>query len=106
MLFFLARSLARSGFTPPPGDPPALDGGVNPVNMRSKVAFGSSTGGIIIPGPLWMMAKIGALSFSVVWFRATFPRLREDQLQRFSWVVLVPLALADIMITAVLKVAF
>src|SRR5205823_10596336 len=38
-----------------------------------------------IPGPLWMMAKIGALSFSVVWFRATFPRLREDQLQRFSW---------------------
>jgi NADH-quinone oxidoreductase subunit H len=58
-----------------------------------------------IPGPLWMMAKIGALSFAVVWFRATYPRLREDQLQRFAWVVLVPLALADIMITAVLKVA-
>src|SRR5205823_14238787 len=58
-----------------------------------------------IPGPLWMMAKIGALSFSVVWFRATFPRLREDQLQRFSWIVLIPLALADIMITAFLKVA-
>ena len=58
-----------------------------------------------IPGPLWMAAKVGGLSFSVVWFRATFPRLREDQLQRFSWVVLIPLALADIMITAVLKVA-
>jgi NADH-quinone oxidoreductase subunit H len=59
----------------------------------------------IIPGPLWMFAKIGALSFVVIWFRATYPRLREDQLQRFSWVVLVPLALADILVTAVVKVA-
>jgi NADH-quinone oxidoreductase subunit H len=59
-----------------------------------------------IPGPFWMLAKIGALSFTVVWFRATYPRLREDQLQRFSWIVLIPLALADIMITAFLKVAF
>ena len=59
----------------------------------------------MIPGPLWMAAKVGGLSFAVVWFRATFPRLREDQLQRFSWVVLIPLALADIMITAVVKVA-
>jgi NADH-quinone oxidoreductase subunit H len=58
-----------------------------------------------IPGPFWMLAKIGALSFTVVWFRATYPRLREDQLQRFSWIVLIPLALADIMITAFLKVA-
>jgi len=58
-----------------------------------------------IPGPLWMFAKIGALSFVVIWFRATYPRLREDQLQRFSWVLLVPLALADILVTAVVKVA-
>src|SRR5439155_16409257 len=33
-----------------------------------------------IPEPLWMMAKVGALSFLVIWLRATFPRLREDQL--------------------------
>ena len=58
-----------------------------------------------IPGPLWMLAKIGALSFVVIWLRATYPRLREDQLQRFSWVVLIPLALAVIMITAFVKVA-
>jgi NADH-quinone oxidoreductase subunit H len=58
-----------------------------------------------IPDPLWMAAKIGALSFFIIWLRATFPRLREDQLQRFSWAVLVPLALADILVTAVLKVA-
>jgi NADH-quinone oxidoreductase subunit H len=58
-----------------------------------------------IPAPLWMAGKIGALSFFIIWLRATFPRLREDQLQRFSWTVLIPLALLDILITATLKVA-
>jgi NADH-quinone oxidoreductase subunit H len=57
-----------------------------------------------IPAPLWMAAKIGALSFLIIWLRATFPRLREDQLQRFSWIVLIPLALANILVTAVVKV--
>lgn len=59
-----------------------------------------------IPPPLWMLAKIGALSFVVIWLRATYPRLREDQLQRFAWLALIPLALAQIMVVAILKVAF
>jgi NADH-quinone oxidoreductase subunit H len=58
-----------------------------------------------IPEPLWMFAKIGALSFLIIWLRATFPRLREDQLQRVSWLVLIPLALLQIMVVGVLKVA-
>ena len=58
-----------------------------------------------IPGPLWMFAKIGALAFVIIWLRATYPRLREDQLQRASWLVLIPLALVQIMGVAVLKVA-
>jgi NADH-quinone oxidoreductase subunit H len=58
-----------------------------------------------IPEPLWMLAKIGALSFLIIWLRATFPRLREDQLQRVSWLVLIPLALLQIMVVGVLKVA-
>jgi NADH-quinone oxidoreductase subunit H len=62
-------------------------------------------GGIPLPGPLWMMGKIIALSFVVIWLRATYPRLREDQLQRFSWLLLIPLALVMIMVTAVVKVA-
>ena len=57
-----------------------------------------------LPGPIWMSAKIGGLSFLIIWLRATYPRLREDQLQRFSWIVLIPLALANILITAVVKV--
>jgi NADH-quinone oxidoreductase subunit H len=58
-----------------------------------------------IPQFFWMAAKVGALSFFIIWLRATYPRLREDQLQRFSWVVLIPLALVDIMATAAIKVA-
>ncbi len=57
-----------------------------------------------IPGPLMMLGKIFLLSFVVIWLRATYPRLREDQLQRFSWLVLVPLSLVGIMAVAVVKV--
>jgi len=58
----------------------------------------------VIPGVLWMFGKIFALSFVIIWLRATFPRLREDQLQRFAWVGLTPLALALILVTSVFKV--
>ena len=60
----------------------------------------------VVPAPFWMLAKIGALSFVVIWLRATYPRLREDQLQRFAWLALIPLSLVQIMAVAVLKVAF
>jgi NADH-quinone oxidoreductase subunit H len=58
-----------------------------------------------IPQPLWMLGKIFALSFVVIWLRATYPRLREDQLQRASWLALIPLALLQIVVVGVLKVA-
>jgi NADH-quinone oxidoreductase subunit H len=60
--------------------------------------------GVPIPGPLMMFGKIGLLSFLVVWLRATYPRLREDQLQRFAWVGLVPISLVWILGTAFVKV--
>jgi NADH-quinone oxidoreductase subunit H len=59
----------------------------------------------VIPGPLWMFGKIFALSFVIVWLRATFPRLREDQLQRFAWIQLVPVTLVWILGVAFVKVA-
>ncbi len=58
-----------------------------------------------IPDPLWMAAKIGALSFFVIWLRATYPRMREDQLQRGSWLALIPLALLQVLVVGVVKVA-
>jgi len=62
--------------------------------------------GIPLPDPVWMFAKIGVLSFVVIWFRATYPRLREDQLQRFAWLLLIPFSLLWILGVAVAKVAF
>jgi NADH-quinone oxidoreductase subunit H len=58
-----------------------------------------------IPDPLWMAAKIGGLAFFVVWLRATYPRMREDQLQRASWLALIPLALLQVLVVGVVKVA-
>jgi NADH-quinone oxidoreductase subunit H len=57
-----------------------------------------------VAGPIILIAKVFFLVFVMIWFRWTFPRFREDQLQRLAWVWLVPLALFNIMVTAVLKV--
>jgi NADH-quinone oxidoreductase subunit H len=57
-------------------------------------------------GPVIMVTKMLALSFLIMWVRFSYPRLREDQLQRFAWKVLIPVSLVNIMVTAVLKVAF
>ncbi len=51
-----------------------------------------------------LFAKTMVLAFVVFWVRFTYPRLREDQLQKFAWKVLIPLSLANIAVTAVLKV--
>jgi NADH-quinone oxidoreductase subunit H len=55
-------------------------------------------------GPVILIAKAFLLVFIMIWFRWTFPRFREDQLQSLAWKFLVPLALANIAITAVFKV--
>ncbi|HET9203326.1 MAG TPA: NADH-quinone oxidoreductase subunit NuoH [Acidimicrobiia bacterium] len=55
-------------------------------------------------GPVILLAKTFLLVFAMIWFRWTFPRFREDQLQSLAWKWLIPLALANIIITGALKV--
>ncbi|KIZ13374.1 complex I subunit 1/NuoH family protein [Streptomyces natalensis] len=55
-------------------------------------------------GWLWTLLKTAVLAFGVIWLRVTYPRLREDQLQKLAWTVLIPLALAQIALTGVVKV--
>ena len=58
-----------------------------------------------VAGPLILFTKMIVLSFLIMWVRFSVPRFREDQLQRFAWKFLIPLALANIVVTAILKVA-
>ncbi|RBM04661.1 NADH-quinone oxidoreductase subunit H [Streptomyces sp. PT12] len=55
-------------------------------------------------GWLWTLLKTAALCFLVIWARVAWPRLRADQIQKFAWTVLVPLALAQIALTGTLRV--
>jgi NADH-quinone oxidoreductase subunit H len=55
-------------------------------------------------GPFVLGAKIMLVSFFIFWFRFTYPRFREDQLQAVAWKYLIPLALVNILATGVLKV--
>jgi NADH-quinone oxidoreductase subunit H len=57
-------------------------------------------------GPIVLFAKVMLVSFIIFWVRFTYPRFREDQLQALAWKVLIPIALVNIMVTAVLKVVF
>jgi len=54
--------------------------------------------------PIILFAKVGVLVFLMIWLRWTLPRLREDQLQTLAWKWLIPIAIANIIVTAVLKV--
>jgi NADH-quinone oxidoreductase subunit H len=59
-----------------------------------------------LAGPLILFTKMMLLVFVIMWVRFSYPRFREDQLQRFAWKVLIPLALVNIVVTSILKVAF
>jgi NADH-quinone oxidoreductase subunit H len=56
-------------------------------------------------GPVIMFTKMLGLIFIIMWVRFSSPRFREDQLQIFAWKFLIPLSLANIAVTAILKVA-
>lgn len=57
-------------------------------------------------GPIVMLTKVMLVSFFIFWVRFTYPRFREDQLQKLAWKVLIPISLVNIVATATLKVVF
>jgi NADH-quinone oxidoreductase subunit H len=56
--------------------------------------------GPVLPGPVWFLIKLSLFLFFFVWLRATFPRLRYDQLMAFGWKVLLPASLLNLVVTA------
>jgi NADH-quinone oxidoreductase subunit H len=53
-----------------------------------------------IPGLIWMLGKMSLFLFIYLWFRATFPRYRYDQLMRLGWKVFIPLTLVWVVVVA------
>jgi NADH-quinone oxidoreductase subunit H len=53
-----------------------------------------------VPGFVWLVLKVGALLFCFLWFRATFPRYRYDQIMRLGWKVFIPLTIVWLILIA------
>ncbi|MBI4364729.1 MAG: NADH-quinone oxidoreductase subunit NuoH [Candidatus Latescibacteria bacterium] len=58
--------------------------------------------GPFLPPVVWFLIKLTLFLFFYVWLRATFPRLRYDQLMSFGWKVLLPASLLNMSVTAVI----
>ena len=59
-----------------------------------------------VVGPIVLLVKMILVAFLIFWARFTYPRFREDQLQKFAWTFLIPISLVNILATATLKVVF
>jgi NADH-quinone oxidoreductase subunit H len=110
---FLASVLFLGGWSVPPivmdiipGLAPQVEGLAGALGGTTGGATASFSPWFNLIGPAVMLVKMLALTFIVYWVRFTFPRFREDQLQKFAWKVLIPLALINIAVTGVLKVVF
>ncbi|MCM1377419.1 MAG: NADH-quinone oxidoreductase subunit NuoH [Clostridium sp.] len=54
-----------------------------------------------IPGPIWFLGKAFFISFVIIWFKWTFPRVRIDQMLAFEWKYLMPFSLANLILMAI-----
>jgi NADH-quinone oxidoreductase subunit H len=59
----------------------------------------------VVPSWIWFVTKTFLVLYLFLWIRATLPRYRYDQLMRLGWKILIPLAIANILVTAAVKVA-
>jgi len=91
----------------------AISHGMNPARKFDRITLPITgvvfllVGAVFLYPPLqaaliplfWFAAKAGAILFLYIWIRGTLPRFRYDQLMRFAWKVLFPVALANLLIT-------
>jgi NADH-quinone oxidoreductase subunit H len=87
--------------------------GMNPARRRDKISLPVAAivfaavallflapwlSGILVP-LFWFAAKTGILLFAFIWIRGTLPRFRYDQLMRFAWTFMFPVAMLNLLIT-------
>jgi len=59
----------------------------------------------VVPGWMWFLVKSFVFLYVFIWVRATLPRYRYDQLMNIGWKVLIPLAIANLLLTGIIRVA-
>jgi len=72
-----------------------------PVFITQAIPFLSVDNSPLL-GPVYLMLKIIVLLVAMVWIRATLQRFRYDRLMKFGWLVLLPISLAWVMVTALM----
>ncbi|MDG5787301.1 NADH-quinone oxidoreductase subunit NuoH [Evansella sp. AB-P1] len=72
--------------------------------FATTLFFGGWLGPAFLPGIVWFLLKMCLFMFVWFWLRATLPRARVENLMQFCWKVLIPLALLNIVVTAIIKV--
>jgi NADH-quinone oxidoreductase subunit H len=59
-----------------------------------------------VPGVVWFIAKVVVFLYFYLWFRASWPRYRYDQLMKLGWQFLLPISIANVIVTAILIVVW
>jgi NADH-quinone oxidoreductase subunit H len=75
--------------------------GIVTMSLLASTLFLGGWYGPVAPGPWWVAVKALAFASLFIWVRATLPRVRHDHLMALGWKVLVPLALVNVVVTAV-----
>ncbi len=76
------------------------------VSAIATICFLGGWKGPFLSGPLWFAIKMALFVFLFIWLRATLPRIRYDRLMRLGWDVLLPLAIINLMVTALIVGVF
>ncbi len=71
------------------------------VSAMATIVFLAGWKGPLLPGWLWFLIKMSIFVFFFIWVRATFPRYRYDQFMRIGWKIMLPIVLANIVVTGI-----
>ena len=74
------------------------------VSAVASILFLGGWQGPLLPPVFWFLLKVLLFLFFYIWIRSTLPRLRYDSLMKLGWKLLLPLAIANVIVTALVVV--